>query len=289
MQNPIITQSKISRERSRTLAQEIVKISQAGFYITASGNRVDIQQQVYNSFLGTVSYPPENKLPSKSMHHRTSVVEVRNETTFAAAKYLRDKGMEPAALNFASAISPGGGFLKGARAQEEYLSRSSALWACLNGNAMYRFHSLRRDPFYSDYVIYSPNVLVLRDDSGELLERPYPCSIITSPAVNASDVLRFMPSRLKDISPAMWTRILKVLAVAERHVHKSLILGAWGCGVFGNDIDEIAELFGKALEDNFCGAFDHIVFAITDWSEDEKFIGPFKKRFSKGLDFINTQ
>ena len=273
------TQLQISRERAKALGQEIVGILQAGYYVAASGKRVDIQEQVNKSVLGTISYPPEKELLNHSPHHGKTVVEVKNETTFAAVNYLRDNGMEPAALNFASATSPGGGFLNGARAQEEYLARSSALWVCLQGNAMYNYHRSRRNPFYSDYVIYSPDVLVLRNDSGELLERPYPCSIITSPAVHASAVKRYMPDRQKDISSAMWSRILKVLAVAERHGHKSLVLGAWGCGAFGNDGDEIANLFAQALEENFCNVFEHIVFAITDWSENNKFIGPFMKRF----------
>ena len=77
----------------------------------------------------------------------------------------------------------------------------------------------------------------------------------------------------------MWNRILKVLAVAERHGNESLVLGAWGCGAFGNSGHEIAGLFRKALEENFSGAFKYVLFAITDWSEDDRFIGPFVQKF----------
>jgi uncharacterized protein (TIGR02452 family) len=80
----------------------------------------------------------------------------------------------------------------------------------------------------------------------------------------------------------MWSRILKVLAVAERHGHKALVLGAWGCGAFGNDGNEIAKLFRRALEDNFHGVFEYVVFAITDWSDEERFIGPFVRAFENG-------
>jgi uncharacterized protein (TIGR02452 family) len=273
---------QISREEAKAFGHQTVEILQAGYYINASGTRVDIDQQVDEAVRCTVSYPPETELPVHSSHRGKMVVEVRNETTLQAVEYLRSKGFEPAALNFASAESPGGGFLRGARAQEEYLARSSALWACLRDNAMYSYHRGRQDPFYSDYVIYSPNVPVLRNDAGELLETPYSCSIITSPAVHANGVRRYMPARMGEITSAMWHRILKVLAVAERHGHKSLVLGAWGCGAFGNDGNEIAKLFRKALEGNFCGAFDYILFAITDWSEDERFIGPFMRNFGDG-------
>ncbi len=273
---------QISRESATALGRETVEILQAGHYVTASGTQVNIQKQVDEAIGGTVSYPPEKILPTKSPHRGRTIVEVRNESTLAAVEYLRSMCFKPAALNFASATTPGGGFLSGARAQEEYLARSSALWACLRGNGMYTYHQARQDPFYSDYVIYSPNVPILRNDVGELLEAPYLCSIITSPAVHASGVQRYVPARLEEIPHAMWNRILKVLAVAERHGHKAIVLGAWGCGAFGNDSNEIAKLFREALEYNFYGAFEHVVFAITDWSEDERFIGPFARAFGNG-------
>jgi len=88
-------------------------------------------------------------------------------------------------LNFASATHPGGGFLSGARAQEEYLARSSGLYACIRDNPMYAFHRSRSDPHYTNYAVYSPEVPVFRSDDGSLLDEPYTVGIITSPAVNA--------------------------------------------------------------------------------------------------------
>ena len=276
------TRLQISRNLAERLGHEIVEVLQSGHYLAASGTRVDIQNQIDEAVRGTVSYPPDTELPTTSSSRGHTIVEVRNDTTLAAVEYLKTLCFRSAALNLASATAPGGGFLTGARAQEEYLARSSALWACLVGNDMYSYHQARRDPFYSDYVIYSPDVPILRNDGGELLETPYPCSIITSPAVHAFGVQRYVPERLDDVSPAMWSRILKVLAVAERHDHKALVLGAWGCGAFGNDGNEIAKLFRRALEDNFRDVFEYVVFAVADWSEDERFIGPFNRAFGNG-------
>ena len=50
-------------------------------------------------------------------------------------------------------------------------------------------------------------------------------------------------------------------------------------GAFGNNSNEIAKLFREVLQYNFYGAFEHVVFAITDWSEDDRFIGPFARAF----------
>ena len=190
------------------------------------------------------------------------------------------------------------------RAQEEYLARSSGLYACIRDNAMYAFHrgpSLcsgpgltlatwlnasspgtifcecpRRDPLYTNYAIYSPDVPVFRSDDGSLLDEPYTVGIITCPAVNAG---KMAPERRSEIGPAMWLRILKVLSIGVKHSHDSIVLGAWGCGAFGNDGHEIAEMFYRALEQNFKGDYRQVVFAIVDWSRDRRFIGPFQEAF----------
>ena len=51
----------------------------------------------------------------------------------------------------------------------------------------------------------------------------------------------------------------------------------WGCGAFGNDSRDIAGLFAEALNGPFLGVFARIVFAITDWSAQKRFIGPFSE------------
>jgi uncharacterized protein (TIGR02452 family) len=144
---------------------------------------------------------------------------------------------------------------------------------------MYRYHEALKDPMYSDYVLYSPDVPVFKNDDGALLDAPYLCSFLTSPAVNAKVVLDRNPNAHSAIREAMQRRINKVLTVAAIHQHDTVILGAWGCGVFGNDSAEIAELFHAALTGNFQGVFDTVVFAITDWSSEQRFIGPFRKVF----------
>jgi uncharacterized protein (TIGR02452 family) len=211
---------------------------------------------------------------------RPTRFEVKNESTLAAARRLVEAGQRPAALNFASAKHPGGGFLGGARAQEESLARASALYATIQGNPMYDFHKAQSDALYSDYAIYSPDVPVFRDDEGALLPKPYLCSFITCPAVNAKVALERDRGRRREIREAMDVRIRKVLAIAASHGHEALVLGAWGCGVFGNDSQEVAELFHSALTKQFAGVFGTVVFAVLDWSEERRFIGPFQKMFA---------
>jgi uncharacterized protein (TIGR02452 family) len=145
----------------------------------------------------------------------------------------------------------------------------------LLGDPMYDHHRSRKDPMYTSWVIYSPDVPVFRLDEGELLDEPYLCSFLTSPAVNVG-ALRHRDRRPDEVRRAMQER---VLGVAALHGHEVLVLGAWGCGVFRNDPEQIAELFQIALAGRLRGAFTHVVFAVLDSSGGKRSLGPFEQVF----------
>jgi uncharacterized protein (TIGR02452 family) len=71
-------------------------------------------------------------------------------------------------------------------------------------------------------------------------------------------------------------RIHRVLAIAQAFGYSTLVLGAWGCGAFGNDPHRTTVDFREAFETEFSGAFSDIIFAITDWSSERRFLGPFR-------------
>jgi uncharacterized protein (TIGR02452 family) len=268
--------SQIPREVARAYGHAAAAIGERGAYQAPSGRTVDIRAEIAQAVQGTAAYPPDVPLPATAFGPHTTAIEVTNETTLSAAGRMLAQGLSTVALNFASATNPGGGFLNGARAQEEYLARSSCLYACIRDNPLYAFHRAQNDPFYTDYLLYSPAVPVIRGDDGVLLELPYFLSIITAAAVHANQVPQ---ARRAEITPVMWRRILKVLAAGVAHGHDAIILGAWGCGAFGNDGNEIAHLFRTALDENFRGAYRKVVFAIVDWSYERRYIGPFEGAF----------
>jgi uncharacterized protein (TIGR02452 family) len=208
---------------------------------------------------------------------------VRNCTTLAAAYDLvreaRWTGGGVMLLNFASAKNPGGGFLGGARAQEESLARSSGLYPCIAPHQeMYDANRRCGSCLYTDHMIWSPDVPVFRDDEDRLLEEPYTVSMPPAPAVNDGAV---RGDDRDSIDSVMWRRTLKVLAVAAEHGHSDLVLGAWGCGVFKNDVTKVAGWFHSALTDpvHFRNVFRKVVFAVLDRSAERRFIGPFEERF----------
>lgn len=267
---------RIERDRAAQLGQQAVDIARAGSYVAPSGRRVDISGPVQRACEGTRPYPPDAQLPEPVPDAFSTQRGAVNDTTLAAARWLIERGRRVAALNFAAATHPGGGFLHGARAQEEYLARSSALYACLVGQPMYEHHRALDSPLASDYAIYSPAVPIFRGDDHQLLEEPFTVSIVTCAAVHAGHVA---PAERGQIEPAMRSRIHRILAIGAAHGHDAYVLGAWGCGAFGNDGRVIARLFGEALDGAFRGVFGDVVFAVTDWSEDQHFIRPFAERF----------
>ncbi len=118
-------------------------------------------------------------------------------------------------------------------------------------------------------LIHSPDVPVFRDDEGgHLLEEPYACAFLTSPAPNEKVVVERNASRAAEADRVMRGRVERALVVAAHHRHRHLVLGAWGCGVFGNDPSVVADAFARALEGPIAGAFDEVVFAVLDWSDE---------------------
>jgi uncharacterized protein (TIGR02452 family) len=205
-----------------------------------------------------------------------TIVQVANETTLGASKRLVDEGKRPLALNFANGSETGGGFLRGATAQEEALCRSSALYATLVDDPMYDFH--RDGELWaesSEWAILSPNVPVFRDDRGMELVPPWLLSMITCAAPYAPSVGQ---PRSNDL---LYRRIMRVMSIARAFGYVELVLGAWGCGEFGNDPMQTARDFRNVLEGEFHGAFREVVFAIADWSPDRRFLGPFRDTFSE--------
>ena len=242
--------------RLRAIARDTVEISERGSYSTGSR---EVPIAVTPAVSGTRLHLPGDAL-SLPAPGEPPKVDVTNESTLEATRRL---GGDIACLVFASARNPGGGFLNGAQAQEESVARSSALYPCLlAAGDFYRHHRAHDDLTYSDRVIYSPRVPVFRDDKGNLLPEPYEVSFLTSAAPNRSAIVRNQPERAEDIPAALLQRAVRVLHVAAARGHRRLVLGAWGCGVFGNDPAVVAETFRLALRDN--PYFDHVVFAVLD-------------------------
>lgn len=265
----------IPRNVAAALGRSAVDAATRGYYACGANPKVDWSRSVQAACSAKVSIPPNATLPA----HRPNLfsetrIQVTNETTLGASRRLVDTEWSPLALNFANGLHPGGGFLSGAKAQEEVLCRSSALYQTLVNDRMYKEHQQRSNPDSTDWAIYSPDVPVFRKDDGTGLEHPWLLSFITCAAPYAPAIGQPQAGDL------LQRRIHRVLAIAQAYGHPVLVLGAWCCGAFGNDAHRTAMDFRHALENEFSGAFSYIVFAITDWSLERRFLAPFRDAFT---------
>ncbi|WP_374777245.1 TIGR02452 family protein [Streptomyces sp. NBC_01310] len=259
--------------RLREIARENSEILAAGGYRTRSGRQVALAAALVEAKAGTRIYGPNQVIPDEKIvsgGDGTAVEVTAESSTVAARRLATDPAAGPeaapvAVLNFASARNPGGGYVRGAKAQEEALCRASALYeTLLEAPEYYEVHRAERSTFYTDRVIHSPAVPVFRDDRGELLETPFRVAFLTSPAPNAGTIRRQEPERVAEIPGALVRRAELVLEVAALHGYRRLVLGAWGCGVFQNDPAEVAEAFRGLLAGRFAGVFERVVFGVLD-------------------------
>jgi uncharacterized protein (TIGR02452 family) len=266
-----------------TIAEETVEISRRGWYFAPPGERVTIGDAVERAMAGTRLHRPQGDDPFDipSGEVARPVIEVTPETTSAAARRLveREGNARVAALNFASARNPGGGFLGGARAQEEDLARCSALYVCqLRQPTYYEENRACTSMLYTDHLIYSPDVPFFRDDGHALLPAPFLLSVLTSPAPNAGEAKKRGDGG--GVRETLERRAHQVLSVAAHHRHSVLVLGAWGCGVFRNDPRAVAEVFARLLGDvPFATVFSRVVFAVYDRSKEQATYRAFAERF----------
>lgn len=262
------------------IAKDTMKIINDGKYekydpASKTSKTVSIANDLKLCISRTETFGPkeyENKQIHMNKHSSMCEIKVIPVSSYGAAKYLvnHDKIKNTCVLNFASATKPGGGFLNGRQAQEESLSRQSALYASIKGSKMYVEHGHRpNDNYYTDYMIYSPNVPVFRNDQDESLLPPneyFTVNVITSAAPNKTkiDKEKYSMNSKPNLNALIQTRIRKIVKCAIDKKNDALVLGAYGCGVFGNDPKDISKLFKNVLVKEGLGFYLHkVVFAIT--------------------------
>lgn len=248
-----------SRGDKVKIAEATLQACELGHY-EVDGTRVELADAIAAAKAGTVlvEAPHVVTLPAR----RDTAIEVTGESTLEAIQRLAGRG-HVACLNFASAKNPGGGFLGGAQAQEESLARSSALYPCqLTQPAHYERNRANKSLLYLDLALWSPHVPFFRDDDGGWLARPVLASVITCAAPNAGALNR--GETVEQLRATLERRCDLVFAIAAGQAVDTLVLGAWGAGVFKNDPRMVAQIMKAALDGTYRGAFARVVFAVIE-------------------------
>ena len=156
-----------------------------------------------------------------------------------------NKGCKLSLLNFASDKKAGGGCQTGASAQEEDICRCTSL-----------YHSLvkHKYPLEQNELIYSTSVAIVKDATYTIVDKRYTMSVISMAAIrhpytrtiNETNYYKFKSD--KDV---MTSKVRMILQTAHYHKLDTLVLGAFGCGVFGNPPNEVATIFQLLLTNEF--------------------------------------
>ncbi|MEY2847039.1 MAG: hypothetical protein RL076_2585 [Chloroflexota bacterium] len=269
----------LAREVAIQLGHQTHAYVSRGWYPNAYGMPVDLAPARDATRQARVTYRPGMPIPVRPFTHFRATTHVYNQTTLAVAQARAAQGYRVAILNFASALSPGGGWLQGARAQEESLARASALVYAIHDDPWYRDVRHHRNPFYDDTVIVTPQVPFFRTHTGQLLDAPWHADVLTAAAVHADAVRRHMPSRASEIPLAMATRAHVVLQVAATLPADVLVLGAWGCGAFGNAPEVVVAAFLEALARVNLSQYALIEFAVADLRTPQSVLMPFMRQW----------
>jgi uncharacterized protein (TIGR02452 family) len=194
------------------------------------------------------------------------------DSVAAIMKYAKDGYDEKVAvLNFSSYKYPGGAFIDGSKAQEECLCHESFLYNVLSRiPEFYEWNNSHKNKaLYLNRCIYSPRVLFKRDTLKV-------CDVITCAAPNKSAAQQYQNVSDEENTEVLRSRIKFVLDVAKDNSVDVLILGAYGCGVFGQDAKEVASIFKEYLNTTH-KCFDMVVFAVPSGKDGN--LDAFRKVF----------
>ena len=215
-------------------------------------------------------------------YYADSRISFEESLTLITAYRFADSSIKTGVLNFANPLEPGGGVLRGASAQEEYLCRASNLYPCLASEQARKYYDMHKEIRQSnqfnsmflgtDMVIYSPNVAFFREDHNyipdaecqptqDYCEHWRTIDVITCAAPFFSGSGCILPDG--DLCHLFCRRIKNILEAAIEHNVQALILGAFGCGAFHNPPTVVARTFHTVLmEERYLHAFKYVVFAV---------------------------
>ena len=206
----------------------------------------------------TLAYNANSKFIEKRLNNKQIIIVDEIDSVGAVFKYVNINEIT-AVLNFASYNNPGGNFINGSTAQEECLCHESYLYNVLKGRIGYYKinHKNKNISLYSVRALYSPNVRFTKECKDVF------CDVITCAAPNKTAAQKYYNVSDEENSEVLKERIEFVLKIAQDNGVDNLILGAYGCGVFGQDPLEVAKIFKEFLSGKY-KSFNKVIFAIPN-------------------------
>ncbi|OAL05500.1 hypothetical protein IQ06DRAFT_239635 [Phaeosphaeriaceae sp. SRC1lsM3a] len=152
-------------------------------------------------------------------------------------------------LNMASPLRPGGGVLTGATSQEEFLCARTTLLPSLL-ESYYRLPEL--GGIWSSDILVFHNAGPLGDAKGELGpgER-YWVDVVSAGMLRFPELeggeeeVKRLGKKDRGIVDGKMRAVLRIM---QQKGVKKVVLGAWGCGAYGNPVIDVAQAWRKVLD-----------------------------------------
>ncbi|MGE5196539.1 MAG: TIGR02452 family protein, partial [Anaerolineae bacterium] len=270
------TSRKFSREELVKVWDETSACLELGYY--RNSKRETQKLKFKEAVKGTEKF--NDRLPAledlrkyNTNTYKTEIAIVSCDCLQEAIYVAEELRYNPAVLNMANQDHPGGGYKKGSNAQEERLFRRTALAFVLDDTQNLKvqkgLYPLNQPHEAHTAGIYSPSVPIFRDteqNDHRYLDKPVDVAFLTVAAVK-DPKLKDKNGELclnKEDEQLMTLKIYRALQMAADKGHDAVILGALGCGAFGNPPAHVARIFQKVIDEYFQGCFRYISFPIIN-------------------------
>lgn len=252
-------------------------------------DRIKVWQETKAAAIAiAASVPPSEKLTPAdfppgpvAQHGYITELGIENVDCIEAGLTMAAEGMNPVVLNLSDDRDAGGCIDLGSGAQEESLWRRTAL--CVTQTAA--FYPLCVGG--TTEAIYSPTVPVLRRSEAAgyawYADTARPTmSFIACPAIKMPHWVASAEEPDGDLKDAdkmrLGKRLRLILRIAAEKGHDAVVLGAMGCGAWGNPPRAVARVFAKVLPE-FDGVFKKITIAILSSGQRHHILTAFTSVF----------
>lgn len=190
----------------------------------------------------------------------TTVTSLLPKTVEEAILHCDKTGKKAVVLNFASFLHPGGGFTNGMIAQEEALCHVSGLYPILEAQKNYYNYNSK----HKNSGLYDHCMIVSKDVPFFYKDRKMNHHVITCAATNCSSCLRYKHGDgIEEYQKQLKERAEMVYLQAALTGADTIILGAWGCGVFRHDPAFVAKMWLEITK-KYDGLFEHVIHPVPN-------------------------
>lgn len=165
-----------------------------------------------------------------------------------------------AVLDHACYDKPAPMFLKGYEGIEETLCAHSNLYNTLNNDIKDYFKYNKKN---MNHGLYLDRGFYIENINFEYKGKVLPFDVIGATAPNYSYGRRYKKFSKDENSIALFNRIDFLLSVAAINYVDILIIGPFGCSVYGQDITEVASIFKELLTNKYRHCFEKVCFNTT--------------------------